>query len=219
MGTLSNWRRYRHFTWSSEPREGPATCSAQGVPSFLSYLKILSVGPVPGIETATARSAVKRSTDWANLAAVKRNLRNSLVDNHSWINNQTDIFVVHLFISSAKEKFYPRKEYNPHHIGVSKQWNGGHVCVSNHSCGSSVKSFCYVNNFLLFQEICTSCRPSEWEGSISIFFRCCLDIKIFIVIFFLLLLSLLALLRVFILNITLLIPLRDLRSNKQTFWL
>ena len=145
------------------------------------------------------------------LPAVKRNLRNSLADNHSWINNQTDIFVVHLFISSAKEKFYPRKEYNPHHIGVSKQWNGGHVC--------SVKSFCYVNNFLLFQEICTSCRPSEWEGSISIFFRCCLDIKIFIVIFFFTSPVVVALLRVFILNITLLIPLRDLRSNKQTFWL
>jgi len=28
--------------------------------------KTLSVGPVPGIEPATSRSAVKRSTDWAN---------------------------------------------------------------------------------------------------------------------------------------------------------
>ena len=29
-----NWRRDSHFTWSSEPREGPACCSAKGVPSF-----------------------------------------------------------------------------------------------------------------------------------------------------------------------------------------
>ena len=32
---VSNWRRDRHFTWSSEPREGLACCSAKGVPSFL----------------------------------------------------------------------------------------------------------------------------------------------------------------------------------------
>ena len=30
----------------------------------------LSIGPVPGIEPATSRSAVKRSTDWAKAAAV-----------------------------------------------------------------------------------------------------------------------------------------------------
>ena len=36
------------------------------VPSFLSYFKTLSIGPPPGIEPATSRSAVKRSTDWAN---------------------------------------------------------------------------------------------------------------------------------------------------------
>ena len=35
----SNWRRGRHFTWSSEPREGQADCSAKGVPSFLDYLR------------------------------------------------------------------------------------------------------------------------------------------------------------------------------------
>ena len=34
--------------WSSEPREGPAACIAMGVPSFLSYFKILSIGPPPG---------------------------------------------------------------------------------------------------------------------------------------------------------------------------
>ena len=38
------------------------------VPSFLSYFKTLSIGPPPGIEPATSRSAVKRSTDWANPA-------------------------------------------------------------------------------------------------------------------------------------------------------
>ena len=50
-------------TWSSEPREGPAVCSAKTVSSFLSYFKTLSIGPAPGIEPATSRSAVKRSTD------------------------------------------------------------------------------------------------------------------------------------------------------------
>ena len=67
---VSYWRRDRHFTWSSEPREGLAICMAKVVPSFLSYFKTPSIGPTPGIEPATARSAVKRSTDWANPAAV-----------------------------------------------------------------------------------------------------------------------------------------------------
>ena len=67
---VSNWRRDRHFTWSSEPREGPAACRAKGVPSFLSYFKTLSIGPAPGVEPATSRSAVKHSIDWANPAAV-----------------------------------------------------------------------------------------------------------------------------------------------------
>ena len=56
-----------HFTWSSEPREGLAACSAKGVPSFLSYFN-LSFCPVPGFEPATSRSTVKRTTDWANPA-------------------------------------------------------------------------------------------------------------------------------------------------------
>ena len=60
---VSYWRRDRHFTWSSEPREGPAACSAKEVPSFLSHFKTLSNGPAPGIEPATSRSAVKHSTD------------------------------------------------------------------------------------------------------------------------------------------------------------
>ena len=60
---VSYWRRDRHFTWSSQPREGLAACSAKEVPSFLSYFKTLSIGPAPGIKPATSRSAVKLSTD------------------------------------------------------------------------------------------------------------------------------------------------------------
>ena len=55
---VSNWRGDCHFTWSYEPREGPAACSAKGVPSFLSYFKTLSIGSAPGIEPATSRAAV-----------------------------------------------------------------------------------------------------------------------------------------------------------------
>ena len=40
-----------------------AVCSAKEEPSFLSHFKTLSNGPAPGIEPATSRSAVKRSTD------------------------------------------------------------------------------------------------------------------------------------------------------------
>ena len=53
----------RHFTWSSEPREGSAAWSAKRVPSFLSYFKTLINGRAPGIEPATSCSA-----DWANPA-------------------------------------------------------------------------------------------------------------------------------------------------------
>ena len=60
---VSYWRWERHFTWSSEPREGQADYSVKEVPSFLSYFKTLSKGPAPGIKPATSRSAVKRSTD------------------------------------------------------------------------------------------------------------------------------------------------------------
>ena len=60
-------------------REGLAGCSAKEVPSFLSRFKTLSVGPAPGIEPATSRSAVKRSTDWANPATVNEvELENAL---------------------------------------------------------------------------------------------------------------------------------------------
>ena len=36
---VSNWRRGRHFTWSSEPRDGLAVCRVKAVFSFLSYFK------------------------------------------------------------------------------------------------------------------------------------------------------------------------------------
>ena len=61
---VSYWRRDHHFTWSSEPREGLAACSAKGVPSFPSYFKTPSNGPAQEIEPATLLSAeIKRSTE------------------------------------------------------------------------------------------------------------------------------------------------------------
>ena len=50
---ISNWRwEWDHyFTWSSEPPKGPASCSAKGVPSFLNYVKTLSIGLAPGNQT------------------------------------------------------------------------------------------------------------------------------------------------------------------------
>ena len=59
------------MTWPSKPREGLAVCRAKGVPSFPSYFKTLSDGPVPGFEPATSRPAVKCSTDCACTVAVK----------------------------------------------------------------------------------------------------------------------------------------------------
>ena len=42
-GESAHWGRDRHVTWSSQPPEGPAACSAKGLPSFLSYsLKTVS---------------------------------------------------------------------------------------------------------------------------------------------------------------------------------
>ena len=70
---ISYWRRDRYFTCtlSSKPRECLSACSAKEVPSFLSYFKTLSIGPVPGIEPATFCFAVTCSTNWANTVAVK----------------------------------------------------------------------------------------------------------------------------------------------------
>ena len=54
VSNISNW----HFMWSSNPHKDLAVCEAEAVPSFLSYLKTLSVGLVLGIEPATTCSAV-----------------------------------------------------------------------------------------------------------------------------------------------------------------
>ena len=53
-----------------------AICKAKAVyvTSFLSHFKTMNVGPVPGIEPSTSRSAVKLSTDCANPAAVKNKI-------------------------------------------------------------------------------------------------------------------------------------------------
>ena len=63
---VSNLRRDHHFTWSSEPREGPAACSAKGVYStaavvysFLSLFKTLSIGPA---EESNPRPSALQST-------------------------------------------------------------------------------------------------------------------------------------------------------------
>ena len=60
-----------------------AVCSAKEEPSFLSHFKTLSNGLAPGIEPATSRSVIKRSTDWANPATVKhlrvKSIRHSAV--------------------------------------------------------------------------------------------------------------------------------------------
>ena len=63
----SYWRRDRHFTCSSEPRERSYGAREAGT---FSYFEILSIVPASVIEHATSRSAVNRSTDWANPAAV-----------------------------------------------------------------------------------------------------------------------------------------------------
>ena len=67
---VSNWRRDRHFTWSSEPREGLACCSAKGVPSFLGYLRPwVLVRPQESNPRPPALQST-RSTDWANTASL-----------------------------------------------------------------------------------------------------------------------------------------------------
>ena len=77
---VSYWRRNRHFTWSSEPRECLAVYreGQKAVPLFLRYFKTLNIGPAPWIDPTTSRSSVKRSTDWANPAAVKMSQKRDL---------------------------------------------------------------------------------------------------------------------------------------------
>ena len=69
---VSYWRRDLHFMLSSEPLKGLAACREKVVPSFLSYFKTLSIGPVPWIEPMTSCCTDKCSTDRANPAAVKK---------------------------------------------------------------------------------------------------------------------------------------------------
>ena len=91
LGTLyyvSYWRRDRHFALSSEPREGLAICRAEVLPSFLCYFKTLSIIPIPGIEPATSRSVVKRSTDRANPAAVQLPCQTQLIELNSTLARQ-----------------------------------------------------------------------------------------------------------------------------------
>ena len=64
---VSYWRLDGYYTWSSEPREGPAVCRAKRVLSFLRYFKIWSG---PGNRIYPSHSAFKRPTDWARPAAV-----------------------------------------------------------------------------------------------------------------------------------------------------
>ena len=68
---VSDWGRDRHFTWSSEPREGLPVCRAKGVPSFLSYVSVKSFNmpPPPGIPRAFDTSAVpgRREFDYESL--------------------------------------------------------------------------------------------------------------------------------------------------------
>ena len=76
---IANWG---HYIFTSP--NGNGTAILRGHPShakvsplavqreyfhFSVVFKTLSIGPAPGIEPATSRSAVKRSTDWANPAA------------------------------------------------------------------------------------------------------------------------------------------------------
>ena len=60
--------RDHNFTRSAETREVLAVCRTEVVPSFLSHLKTLSVGPSPGITQSTSRSTAKRYPDWTNPA-------------------------------------------------------------------------------------------------------------------------------------------------------
>ena len=60
---VSNWRRDRHVTWSSDPRQGLAACTAEGVPSLLTYFKTLSIGPALGIEPCTLCSGTRNTRE------------------------------------------------------------------------------------------------------------------------------------------------------------
>ena len=74
---------------------GLAICRAKAVPSFISYFETLSIGLAPGIEAATSRFAVKRSTDRANLAAVEVPITTQSIAGLKGVANIADDLVVH----------------------------------------------------------------------------------------------------------------------------
>ena len=94
LPTVSSWHRalelgIGHLTRSSKPSEGLPVYRTKELYSFLTYFKTLSIAPAPKIEPATSRSAVKRSTDWANPAAVTpadmciwRNISPAIMNDH-----------------------------------------------------------------------------------------------------------------------------------------
>ena len=126
---VSHWRRDSHFTWSSEPREGSAACSTKRLPSFFSFFKTLSNGPGPGIEPATSRSAVMRSTDWANPACSVRDSKQCKISKYlnrntplqhwrvpaAWCSQIKDYTVVlsHPFRPRSYEEKFTRKRGSP----------------------------------------------------------------------------------------------------------
>ena len=115
---VSYWRHNRHFTWSSEPGEGLATCSAKGVPSFFSYFNTMSIGQARGIKPATTNSAVRCSSDWTNPAIVKAAWWLELlqlyyskqikkpVNIHAWDINWFIGISVGSFLSSCRFRFF-----------------------------------------------------------------------------------------------------------------
>ena len=63
---VSNWRRDRQYSWSSEPRKGLAVfvrLRTKEGPIFFSFFRPRVCGLAPGIVPANSRSAVKRFTE------------------------------------------------------------------------------------------------------------------------------------------------------------
>ena len=82
LGTLyyiSYWRRDRHQVYV-------AIRATRRL--LFCYFKTLSIGPIPGIEPAASRSAVKHSIDWAKPAAVQLPCRTQLIELNSTLARQ-----------------------------------------------------------------------------------------------------------------------------------
>ena len=106
---------------SSKPGEGLAICRAKEVASFLSHFKTLSVGQIPGIEPATSRSAVKRSTYRANPVAVTRTFR-GISDKEPNVSEN---------LRENDTKTYLAR-YNSVHWDFSRPLSGGLPFISSH---------------------------------------------------------------------------------------